>query len=178
MAKGYLKAENEAYHLLSEAGVHSAPVDLELLADKLGVQIWYEDLEDDVSGFLTVDRNKAVAVINSNHHANRQRFTIAHELGHFCLHAKQSGESLFIDKGYSVHHRDNRSSLGTVRSEREANLFASVLLMPEYLIMEEIDKEGYDFFDESDTYSLARKFGVSEQALGFRLARLNYEVGE
>jgi Zn-dependent peptidase ImmA (M78 family) len=173
----YKKIEAKANLLLKKTGINSAPIEIERIAEYLGVDIKYDDLDDDVSGFLSVDPDHAVAVINSEHHPNRQRFTIAHELGHFVLHVK-SNEGLFIDKKYAVHHRDSKSSLGTVDTEREANLFASALLMPRSLVRELLEDYQVDFLDEIETHSFARKLGVSEQALGFRLARLNYEVGE
>lgn len=171
------RVEAEASKLLKKSGINSAPVDVELVAKMLGVEIEYDDLDDDVSGFLSVDSTRSVAVINENHHPNRQRFTIAHELGHFVLHV-EADEGLFIDKKYTVHHRDHKSSLGTIEKEREANLFASALLMPKKIIQGLLDDVRVDFFDEFETHSLAKQLGVSEQALGFRLARLGYEVGE
>lgn len=174
----YKSVTKQVNKLLKDVGISSAPVDLEAIANFLHLQVWFEELEDDVSGFLSVDSDKSVAVINANHHFNRQRFTLAHEIGHFCLHVGAEKESLFIDRKFAVHHRNHISSLGTVKKEREANLFASILLMPKSLISDEIKSSKFDFFDDSETYMLAKKFGVSEQALGFRLARLKYEVGE
>ncbi|WP_018275153.1 ImmA/IrrE family metallo-endopeptidase [Teredinibacter turnerae] len=171
------RVEAKARKLLEQSGITSAPVDVELVAKTLGIEIQFDDLDDDVSGFLSVEPGRSVAVINQNHHSNRQRFTIAHELGHYVLHVK-SEEGLFIDKKYTVHHRDHKSSLGTIEKEREANLFASSLLMPKAIIQALLDGLRVDFFDEFETHSLAKRLGVSEQALGFRLARLGYEVGE
>ena len=37
-------------------------------------------------------------VVNSLHHANRQRFTLAHELGHFELHMTEFGSAVHVDK--------------------------------------------------------------------------------
>lgn len=173
------KIERKAESLLRDSGVRDLPVDLEKIAKHLDVEIKYEDLDDDVSGCLVVENNKSTVVVNNGHHSNRQRFTIAHELGHYCLHVKSGNNSaLFVDKKYAVHHRNADSSLGAYKNEREANLFASILLMPKNMVGQAVEEQGFDFFDESDIYLLSRKFGVSEQALGFRLARLNYEVGE
>lgn len=175
----YKKIEVTANKLLKSVKIRSVPVDVEEIAEFLNIRIFYEDLDEDVSGFLAVECGNATAVINKNQHPNRQRFTIAHEIGHFVLHASsERDKNLFIDKKYTVHHRDHKSCLGTLKAEREANLFASVLLMPKDLIGKLLDESGLDFFDDSETFSLSKKLGVSEQALGFRLARLNYEVGE
>ena len=64
--------------------------------------------------------------VNEDHHSNRQRFSIAHEIAHFVLH---HGDT-YIDKGYRVHFRDLESGSGTKREEMEANAFAAALLMP------------------------------------------------
>jgi len=172
------RIEKRALSVLDESNIDSFPVDLDSISASLGVTIRYEDLDDDVSGFLMVDSDNAVAVINNNHHSNRQRFTIAHEIGHFCLHTNNTKkESLFVDKAYSIHHRNKKSSTGTDKKEREANLFASILLMPESMVDEAVDDLELDFFNDEDIPLLAKKIGVSDQALGFRLARLEYEVG-
>lgn len=169
--------ERRAAKLLEKAGCNSLPVELEKIADYLDITVKYEELDDDVSGFLLKDNDRALIAINESHHSNRQRFTLAHEIGHFVLHALNNDE-LFLDKSFSIHHRNKASSYGTITKEREANLFASVLLMPKRRVQEVVDQYELDFFDESIMFLIAKKFGVSEQALGFRLARLNYEVGQ
>lgn len=154
------------------------PIDLFKIADFLSIDIIYNDLDDDVSGYLLVEDNQSKAVINESHHPNRQRFTIAHEIGHYCLHVPKNTDTLFIDKGYSIHKRDKNSSLGTISEEREANLFASVLLMPGKLVKDVIENNDIDFLDDYDVKELSDSFGVSEQAFAFRLAKLKYEVGD
>lgn len=174
-----INVERKAKQLLKVSGETAFPINLENIANYLGVEIRYDDLDDDVSGFLVVDDKKPTAVINENHHPNRQRFTIAHEIGHYCLHVnKDEKDALFVDKKYAVHHRNADSSLGKYQTEREANLFASILLMPKVLVSKAIKEHDIDFFNDADISVLARKIGVSDQALGFRLARLKYEVGQ
>ena len=174
-----LKIERKAEQLLKKCGERTLPVNLEKITEYLGIEIRYDDLDDDVSGFLVVEKGNSTTVINDSHHPNRQRFTIAHEIGHYCLHVKKNEDNaLFVDKKYAIHHRDADSSLGKYKLEREANLFASMLLMPKNLVRKAVEEHEIDFFDDSDIFLLARKFGVSEQALGFRLARLEYEVGQ
>jgi len=165
--------------LIQEVGISSFPVDLEKIADHLNIQIVYDDLDDDVSGFLVAERNsKAVAVINKLHPRNRQRFTIAHEIGHFKLHVQsEDEETIFVDKKYAF-HRDANSSLGIYDQEKEANAFASNLLMPEHLVEAAIAELNLYTLDDNDMPILAKKIGVSEQALGFRLQSLGYQVGQ
>lgn len=161
--------------LLKRCDLFSVPVDLERIVEIYGINCVCTELDDDVSGFLVVEDKNSTIVVNELHHPNRQRFTLAHELGHFFLHRK-GDDQVFIDKKYAVYNRDSRSSSGVDEQEVEANVFAASLLMPEGLVLDVL--ESYDLIDDADTMILAKKFGVSLQALGFRLAKLGYEVGQ
>ena len=103
----------------------------------------------------------------------RQRFTIAHELGHLRLHSKD--QPVFIDKAPKVMYRNNASATGEIHKEREANAFAAALLMPKDLIANVIEncKCGGD---DAVKY-LAKEFKVSDQAMSFRLSNLGYYIG-
>ena len=110
--------------------------------------------------------------VNSSHPETRQRFTIAHELGHVLLHKE---ESLHVDETASIRFRDEESSLATKSDEIEANQFAAELLMPEHLVTEEIAKLP-DADPEDAIPILAERFQVSEQAMTLRLNRLGLLV--
>ena len=105
--------------------------------------------------------------INPHHAPVRQNFTTAHELGHLLLHDQ---EQLHIDHSFRVRLRSGVSSEGTDEAEREANLFAASLLMPkEFLEADLHDEEYVDLFDDDFLHGLARRYGVSAQALVNRL---------
>jgi Zn-dependent peptidase ImmA (M78 family) len=73
--------------------------------------------------------------------------------------------------------RDSLSSLATEREEIEANRFAANLLMPADFIHACIGKELRRKLDEMETIDgLARMFGVSSQAMEFRLANLGLKA--
>jgi len=55
--------------------------------------------------------------------------------------------------------------------EREANVFALMLLMPQKMIMADI-KAGIDLGSDDDFKALAKKYGVSKTALAARIALL------
>jgi Zn-dependent peptidase ImmA (M78 family) len=110
--------------------------------------------------------------VNSNHHPNRQRFTIAHELGHIMLHRAKLDSTVLIDKNRNFIPRDPVSAEGTDRFEMQANAFASELLMPERLLKQVLSESAGDFHDDEYLKSLAKKFKVSLAALQYRLARL------
>ena len=50
------------------------------------IEIKYEVMDASKSGSLSYINGKWVMSINSNHNIIRQRFTMAHELGHYMLH--------------------------------------------------------------------------------------------
>jgi len=99
---------------------------------------------------------------NGKANPERQRFTIAHELGHFILHRDQR-QSFNCDKA-SVY-----SGADTIRViEREADDFASNLLMPGDLLREWISNQRVDLHVLS---ALAKRFQVSFEALCIRFIK-------
>jgi Zn-dependent peptidase ImmA (M78 family) len=158
--------DGQAADLLRQFGLMSAPVDVESVAQLLGAQVVYDDLEDDVSGFLLREKGVSTVAINKQHHPNRQRFTLAHECGHLFLHA-QEGDRLWLDK--TLYFRDGSKS-GDHFSEIEANQFAAGLLMPEELLKACLGEAGT--VTDVDVVRLALRFQVSERAMTVRLISL------
>jgi len=150
---------------LQTKNINSVPVDVFELIEECGIKVIKDEMEDDHSGFLLVENGKATVAINSKHHPNRQRFTAAHELGHFFLHA-QGEDKLFVDKAFN---RNSTSSSGAEVLEIEANRFAAELLMPDFLVREKV---GDRVISDLDVYQLAIDFKVSEQAMTLRLVNL------
>jgi Zn-dependent peptidase ImmA (M78 family) len=166
------RIESLVRELLTTHKVPAAPVPVERIAKAHGARIFYQSLEDDVSGFLYRDKANAVIGVNTHHAPVRQKFTTAHELGHLLLHDQ---EQLHVDHGFRVRLRDDVSSQGTDEAEREANLFAASLLMPTEFLEADLASEEYvDLLDDGLLYDLARKYGVSTQALVNRLKNLGY----
>lgn len=165
--------EKKALELIEANSSLEAPIDIENIVKKLNIELSFEELEDEVSGFLLTKNNQQAIVINDSHHENRKRFSIAHELGHSVLHDKS--RELFLDsKKTSYFFRDKNSTTGVNNIEIEANEFAAQILMPQKLISTLIKKYGLDMTDDADLTILAKKLKVSEQALTFRLVNLNY----
>ena len=160
--------EEKAERLLIESDCYLVPVDVEKCAAHLKVEIQTLDLEDNVSGFFVMKGESAYIGYNKTNPPNRVRFTLAHELGHYFLHAKDT--PIFIDKNGQI-NRDHNSSTGELLIEREANAFAAALLMPEKLIREEVAKMK-DVDEVSFISNLAMLFKVSDQAMTIRLTNL------
>src|SRR5688572_10230391 len=162
----------KANELLKKCGVSMAPVNVEGIASSLGILLRRTPAEDQVSGFLFKQKSgPAVIGVNSLHHPNRQRFTIAHELGHFILH---DFDDVHVDE-YVMKLRSPESSTGANKDEVEANRFAAELLMPEGILEQEIARLGVqDVSDDRAMQQLAKQFQVSMQAMSNRLMTLEY----
>ncbi len=145
------------------------PVPVNEIAKRKGITIKYGALEEDMSGFLFTRTGQTVIGINAFHSPTRQNFTIAHELGHFVL--KHHGE-FFVDRKGRMINRDYKSGLGIDPIEREANAFAAELLMPEEDLVEILTDRNLDVEDEDEIQEIAEKFGVSRQAMTYRIANL------
>jgi len=164
-----------ADNLLAEHGIQSVPVPVERIANSLSVQVQRERAEDELSGFIFRAPNRQYAIIGVNalHPKTRQAFTIAHELGHFLLHDHH--DPVHVDRKFPVRLRDEKSSLGTDIEEREANLFAAELLMPVNFVEQDVKKiDSMDLEDESTLKELAKRYGVSTQAMTIRLMNLGH----
>jgi Zn-dependent peptidase ImmA (M78 family) len=173
----YIKIEALVEQALEEANILNAPIPVETIARNCGAVVIPYELGEEVSGVLVVNDSKGVIGYNRSHPKVRQRFTIAHELGHLILHVNKSRKKeLFVDKDFIVKLRSNKKYSPTeVRNEREANVFAAAILMPKKLILQELRKEKYAQLTENRLIEeLAKIFDVSIQAMTYRFADLNY----
>lgn len=160
--------------LLRECKINAPPVDVRRVAKHLRLKVKEADTDDDMSGFLrrATTTRPAIIGVNSNHALNRRRFTVAHEIGHFLLHA---ASEFHVDGTFAAYRRDGRSAEGTDWVEVEANAFAAELLMPHTFLVEDLENvQAIDLEDESEVAGLAKRYGVSQQAMTFRLANLDY----
>lgn len=173
--------EEKASALLAAPRFQVSPIDVIGVAESLDIQVSGRPMEDQASGMLVVNGNVSHIIYNSSHHPNRQRFTIAHEIGHFVLHHTALVNRLFVDEKFAVYKRSGAStaaeylgldSTTTPSEEREANQFASALLMPESRLRSYLEDRQLTVLDDSDLSALARAFGVSEQAMTLRATRL------
>lgn len=162
--------EERAESILKNHNLFTVGFSVNKLARQLGIGLVEKTFDKDISGLLAIGKNQAVISYNYLEDEKRQRFTIAHELGHYFLHSKD--QPLFIDKPQRVMYRNNASATGEIQKEREANAFAAALLMPRKLIEDELDNSPDDTFDY--VKYLAKRFKVSEQAMSFRLSNLGY----
>jgi Zn-dependent peptidase ImmA (M78 family) len=173
MNYSYSYIEQKAEEVLMENDFFHIGFDVKKFAKKLKIEVLPKELDDDVAGLFVRINGRPVISYNQNQkNKSRERFTIAHELGHFFLH---SNKNIFIDKNPKVMFRNTASSSGEQLQEKEANHFAAALLMPRKLIKTEIDNIPIN--TSNPIKYLSVKFNVSEQAMTFRLANLGYDIG-
>lgn len=161
-----------ATDLLEQQKVITPPVPIDRIAKILGIQLRFSPLDEELSGMIYIRDEVPIVGVNSLHHPNRQRFTLAHECGHFLLHKAEIAKEVHVDKEFPMLMRDSVSALGVNEIEMEANLFAAELLMPVALINKEIESDIIDIDEEAAIDALARRFKVSQSAMRFRLGNL------
>jgi Zn-dependent peptidase ImmA (M78 family) len=167
-----LSPEKQAKELREKAGVRSVPVSVEKIAKFLGIEIRYVSLDDELSGMVFIKDKTVFVAVNALHHPNRQRFSIAHEIGHAIMHKSMLEGKVHVDKGIKVLMRSGISSAGTVNEEIQANRFAAELLMPKEAILEILKDKIIDIDDDEPVEDLARKFKVSKRAMEHRISNI------
>jgi hypothetical protein len=142
-----------------------APVRLPELAKALGVPIKAATLAPGISGEIRPDGDGDGFVIRINRHdpAKRQRFSVAHELAHFLLHAKEIGTGIADDVLYR--------SLLSDRREAQANRLAADILMPDDLVRQQLEAAQEKGVGDLVLF-LAEEFEVSEAAMRIKLDQL------
>lgn len=160
-----LEIETKAVQTLKEVGLYSYPVDVFELSKRLGIDVYNAKFDNPaVSGMIRKEGGRKAIYFNREHHQNRTRFTIAHELGHAVLgHLDVTGESEIADEYLDMFRRDDDYSNPDYRYEVEANKFAAAILMPKEFVLQEWKSSG------GNIEELARRFCVSEIAMGYRV---------
>lgn len=116
------------------------------------------NLKDTYSGQIVISGMNVGILYNQNHTQVRQRFTVAHELGH-----------LILSNGQKMETMDEIVDLTTKsRAEVEANNFAAELLMPTKLLRT-ILKQG----PIGSVEALAKQFDVSTEAMWYQITKSN-----
>jgi Zn-dependent peptidase ImmA (M78 family) len=140
----------------------STPVPIDAIIADIGLRLSYEPLADHVSGYIERQNGSYRIVVNANHARTRQRFTAAHELGHYIYHRDLLGEGVGDNRVYRTEGTDRPNANIRPIHERQANSFAANVLMPRHRLT--------NVAGES-TATLAMLFEVSQEAMRIRLGR-------
>ncbi len=146
-----------AREVLAAYRLGGPPVSLEDLCAAAGIGIFLRPF-DYVAGVFLRDAVFPVIIVNARERRARQRFTIAHELGHHFLKHRR---------------RTYAEPSGDSRQERDAERFAACLLMPETWVREKW--LSYAANAENRLSLLADIFDVSLAALKVRAKELGLE---
>jgi len=151
---------DDAERILAEVWDGGLPVDPVRIARALGIRVLNAHLDPDVSGALVKERQQDPAILlNAADSPNRQRFTCAHEIGHFVKRSDKPEEYEYIDR------RDALASTGRNQDEIYANQFAASLLMPAKDVRRLVEEGLSDL-------QMAIRFDVSLEAMQYRLKNL------
>jgi len=159
------EAEMEASKLLESSWWTNRdgplPINPFELASGLGIRVQMDSLPSDQSGKIVFPTDGSpLIVVNRADSENRQRFTCAHEIGHYVRRGQDPDRTTFVD------YRDTLAGLGRDPEEIFANQFAAALLMPASQVKRFRQ-------DDEPASTLARRFGTSVQAMELRLRNLH-----
>lgn len=155
-----LAEEKNLYHQRGMLDIESLIHEISEVED-VPISIRYEEMDQSQSGSLNYESGGWIIRVNSIHNKKRQRFTLAHELGHYILHKNKTTD--FRDTTFF--RNEDKTSL-----EYMANDFASALLMPDEKVKECV-KEGIRKISD-----LADKFEVSSSAMRYKVERMGYKI--
>lgn len=158
----YAQIEKLAQKTFEQSG-GIVPADMIKVAKMFEIEVFAVHMQETIganpSGILVQHDKKFNILINIDEALTRQRFTIAHELGHFLIHKGQQ----FVDEftAGETFYRDGTEN----KIEKEANYFAACLLMP-------ADKVEEIWPECKDPKDAANRFKVSEVSMTYRLKKL------
>lgn len=143
---------------------------LEKILREEELEIFYDDYDKGTFDGMTIfDEGNFYIHINTanNNKSNngRGRFTLAHELGHYIIDSHRLG----LMSGLLEPHPSKTNQKQFYEIEREADYFASCLLMPEEKFRKDIFKKKFDF---NLINWLSKEYNVSITACAFRFAQI------
>lgn len=167
MYKDYQKARDLSWEVLIRNNVCELPVKIVPICRNYGIRVRaYQDntdvleklnlmdMMDRTDGFLTYISGEPVIFYDQRCVPGRQRFTIAHELGHYLLGHVMPGQVTSINR---------EPAPGDSPEERQANQFAARVLAPACVLW------GLDLHSADE---IAEACGISRAAAAFRAERM------
>ena len=132
------------------------PIDIVVVANKLGYDAFMANLKDDIRGMVVSDNNEHSIYVNKNDSVEQKKFAIARGISHILL-CEDINEKYFVD--YKNKNTYNEK-------EYELDNFAAALLMPKELACKA-------WYKTERVKDFAKAMGVSQGAAAIRLAGLN-----
>ena len=147
-----------------------SPIDPFSIAKKNGIKVLFSNLPQSISGSIERDSDGNVTIYISNREPKlRQKFTCAHELGHFFQQEYKANRKKTLRNNDTYLFVENREQKQDI-SEIFADEFAGNLLMPEAMIIAILKRK------PSSVVEIANKLEMSIQATSIRLSKLGYSL--
>jgi len=147
------------------------PIDLQKICDFFKINIQKKN-ELSYDGLSKYDNGYFIYYKSGIKSPYRERFTIAHELGHIFLHFSENKKTFTDEELNTKLEQYNKKvaarglySISNIELEKEANNFAANLLMPEHLIKK---------YFTLNIKELSNLFQTSKRAMQNRLKNLGY----
>lgn len=187
--------KSSTHKLLEQIAYKDGSVDLNKICLKLHIDLQFTNQTGQdgdgnfVLGSANFDRKSILIYPHDN--KNRERFTIAHEVGHFCLrHDQYLLSETFVERDLFISD-EKENSFNYERLEFQANMFASDLLLPDKVFLEKTAEcrknlgiedrgHGYIFVDDQPCnygpynqllFDLSSYFEVSMQAIEIKFKK-------
>lgn len=156
-----LRLEFDIYDIITNAKIaFLAPIDVDKILQYYNVTVQESvSLPKGVDGEVYTD-TKIIKISNNIIYPHRRRFVKSHEFGHIFYDTKQ--------KTHAKHHYDGITTQGTDPEEIYANAFASTLLVPIQLLIEQIKIT-------KNINTIAEVFQVSPSVIKYRIQRFCLE---
>ena len=165
--KDYQTARNAAWQILIDCHVDILPVDIRAICRRLGCKLYSYDAgwkliaafrlqeqTEKADGFTVLYRDVPYIFYSNSVPETRQRFTIAHEIGHIVLGHVGEGK-------YTIMNRE--PAPGDSADETQANQFAARILAPACVL---------NALDAVEVEQISLRGCVSHQASEFRAKRM------
>lgn len=150
--KQYQNSRDLAWRVLLNERITELPVPIVQICRQMGIRVKPYTPNDDNDGYSTIIWGSPNIFASQECSPERQRFTVAHELGHILL--GHVGEKKLVNR---------EPSRGDNPIEQEANVFASRLLAPACVLWA---------LDARTPEQIARLCRISHQAATFRAERM------
>ena len=159
----YKKSRDLAWKILINNGIKRLPVDVASICQNEKISLFTYKQSEELIKSLGLEANtvendafslNSVIFYDDTKPRERQRFSIAHEIGHIFLHSKTSGKA-------TVYNREPSPNDNPI--ENEANVFASRLLAPLSVLQ---------FLNLNSIKEIAEVCDISFSAAKLRFSRL------
>lgn len=156
-----MTAYRPADTLLHELGIsRPGDIDIEAIAYYCGARVQYISLDDCAARIIGVGDKAVISVDANETHRGRQRFSAAHEVGHWM---QDRGQALFCQARDLSQPWDQG---GGLNREAMANRYAADLLLPAFLFRPAARDRPMTF---ESVFELADEFKTSYTATALRL---------